>query len=503
MEILMLAVLLAAAAFLILKQQTGLKKTQELEQQLAEFQEKLDPEVTRAQTREQLEQLEVRLRQQEQATATQTQNAVVSAVGTLGQGINASVGTLTSSLGEHIRTMSGELKTGLNTMKTSVSQGQETAAQQQSEKLDSIDRHVMARQETMNTSMEKQMQTMNASMVKQMQAMDQRLQHLDQMNEQKLDALRQSMAASMQEMRQENAKKLDEIRGTVDEKLQDTLQKKITDSFQAVSQQLEQVYKGLGEMQHLASDVGGLKQVLSGVKTRGILGEIQLGAILEEILSPEQYDTNVATIPGSRERVEFAVKLPGSDGEKVYLPIDSKFPGDTYMHLQEAAASGNPQAVTEARKALETVLKKSAKDIRDKYVEPPYTTTFGILFLPFEGLYAEVVNMGMIELLQKDYGINVAGPSTMAALLNSLQMGFRTLAIQKRSSEVWQVLGAVKTEFAKFEDVMQKMQGHLQQTSKDLDTLMGTRTRAINRKLRDIQQLEEPDAQRLLETDGE
>ena len=492
MEILMLAVLLAAVAFLILKQQNSLQKVRTLEEQLTKLQEKLNPEVAQEQTRQQLEQLELHLRQQEQTTATQTQNAVVSAVGTLGQGINASMGTLTSSLGEHIRTMSSELKTGLNTMKTSVSQGQETAAQQQSEKLDSIDRHVMARQETMNASMEKQMQ-----------AMDQRLQHLDQMNEQKLDALRQSMAASMQEMRQENAKKLDEIRGTVDEKLQDTLQKKITDSFQAVSQQLEQVYKGLGEMQHLASDVGGLKQVLSGVKTRGILGEIQLGAILEEILSPEQYDTNVATIPGSRERVEFAVRLPGSDGEKVYLPIDSKFPGDTYMHLQEAAASGNPQAVADARKALENVLKKSAKDIRDKYVEPPYTTTFGILFLPFEGLYAEVVNMGMIELLQKDYGINVAGPSTMAALLNSLQMGFRTLAIQKRSSEVWQVLGAVKTEFTKFEDVMQKMQGHLQQTSKDLDTLMGTRTRAINRKLRDIQQLEEPDAQRLLETDGE
>ena len=501
MELIMLAVLLVAVAFLIWKQLDGMKKTHALEQQISDLQEKLDPAAAQEQTRQQLEQLEVRLRQQEQATATQTQNAVVSAVGTLGQGINASMGTLTSSLGEHIRTMSGELKTGLNTMKTSVSQGQETAAQQQSEKLDSIDRHVMARQETMNASMEKQMQTMNASMVKQMQAMDQRLQHLDQMNEQKLDALRQSMATSMQEMRQENAKKLDEIRGTVDEKLQDTLQKKITDSFQAVSQQLEQVYKGLGEMQHLASDVGGLKQVLSGVKTRGILGEIQLGAILEEILSPEQYDTNVATIPGSRERVEFAVKLPGSDGERVYLPIDSKFPGDTYMHLQEAAASGNPQAVAEAKKALETVLKKSAKDIRDKYVEPPYTTTFGILFLPFEGLYAEVVNMGMIETLQKDYGINVAGPSTMAALLNSLQMGFRTLAIQKRSSEVWQVLGAVKTEFTKFEDVMQKMQGHLQQTSKDLDTLMGTRTRAINRKLRDIQQLEEPEAQRLLETD--
>ncbi|MEE0094836.1 MAG: DNA recombination protein RmuC [Oscillospiraceae bacterium] len=376
-------------------------------------------------------------------------------------------------------------------MRTTMNQSQTTAAQSQNEKLDSIDRHVMARQEAMHTSMEKQMQTM-----------EQRLSHLDQMSEQKLEAMRQSMVSSMLEMRQENAKKLDEIRGTVDEKLQDTLQKKITDSFQTVSQQLEQVYKGLGEMQHLASDVGGLKQVLSGVKTRGILGEIQLGAILEEILSPEQYDTNVATIPESRERVEFAVKLPGSDGGKVYLPIDSKFPGDTYMHLQEAAASGNPQAVAEARKALETVLKKSAKDIRDKYVEPPYTTTFGILFLPFEGLYAEVVNMGMIEVLQKEYSINVAGPSTMAALLNSLQMGFRTLAIQKRSSEVWQVLGAVKTEFTKFEDVMQKMQGHLQQTSKDLDNLMGTRTRAINRKLRDVQQLEEPEAQRLLETAG-
>lgn len=334
-----------------------------------------------------------------------------------------------------------------------------------------------------------------------LKAMELRLARMEQMNEQKLEALRRSMQDSMTEMRQENAKKLDEIRGTVDEKLQDTLQKKITESFQTVSQQLEQVYKGLGEMQHLAADVGGLKQVLSGVKTRGILGEIQLGAILEEILSPEQYETNVATIPGSRERVEFAVKLPGSDGTPVYLPIDSKFPGDTYMHLQEAQANGDPVLVREARKALETVLKKSAKDIRDKYVEPPYTTTFGILFLPFEGLYAEVVNQGLIETLQREYSINVAGPSTMAALLNSLQMGFRTLAIQKRSSEVWQVLGAVKTEFGKFEEVMQKMQTHLQQTSSDLENLMGTRTRAINRKLRDVQELEEGASRRLLENE--
>ena len=491
--ILLLAAVAAMAVILLLRQSAQQRRGQVMEQQVEELRQSVLGlrQQMEEEARHTLEQLSQQMRQQNQEASSQTQQAVVSAVGTMGQGISAGMGTMSSSIGEHIRAMSQELKNGLDGMRTTMNQSQTTAAQTQNEKLDSIDRHVMARQEAMHTSMEKQMQTM-----------EQRLSHLDQMSEQKLEAMRQSMVSSMLEMRQENAKKLDEIRGTVDEKLQDTLQKKITESFQTVSQQLEQVYKGLGEMQHLASDVGGLKQVLSGVKTRGILGEIQLGAILEEILSPEQYDTNVATIPESRERVEFAVKLPGSDGGRVYLPIDSKFPGDTYMHLQEAAASGNPQAVAEARKALETVLKKSAKDIRDKYVEPPYTTTFGILFLPFEGLYAEVVNMGMIEVLQKEYSINVAGPSTMAALLNSLQMGFRTLAIQKRSSEVWQVLGAVKTEFTKFEDVMQKMQGHLQQTSKDLDTLMGTRTRAINRKLRDVQQLEEPEAQKLLETAG-
>lgn len=496
MEIVMILLLTAVAAMaviLLLRQSAQQRRGEVMEQQVEELRQSVSGlrQQMEEEARHTLLQLSQQMRQQNQEASSQTQQAVVSAVGTMGQGISAGMGTMSSSIGEYIRAMSQELKNGLDGMRTTMNQSQTTAAQTQNEKLDSIDRHVMARQEAMHTSMEKQMQTM-----------EQRLSHLDQMSEQKLEAMRQSMVSSMLEMRQENAKKLDEIRGTVDEKLQDTLQKKITESFQTVSQQLEQVYKGLGEMQHLASDVGGLKQVLSGVKTRGILGEIQLGAILEEILSPEQYDTNVATIPESRERVEFAVKLPGSDGGRVYLPIDSKFPGDTYMHLQEAAASGNPQAVAEARKALETVLKKSAKDIRDKYVEPPYTTTFGILFLPFEGLYAEVVNMGMIEVLQKEYSINVAGPSTMAALLNSLQMGFRTLAIQKRSSEVWQVLGAVKTEFTKFEDVMQKMQGHLQQTSKDLDTLMGTRTRAINRKLRDVQQLEEPEAQKLLETAG-
>ena len=254
-----------------------------------------------------------------------------------------------------------------------------------------------------------------------------------------------------------------------------------------------------GEME--ADGVGGLKQVLSGVKTRGILGEIQLGAILEEILAPEQYDTNVATIPGSTQRVEYAIRMPGADGGSVWLPIDSKFPGDTYAHLQDAYASGDAQAVEDARHALELVLRSEARDIREKYVEPPYTTAFRILFQTFEGLYAEVVNAGLLEVLQRDYQVNVAGPSTMAALLNSLQMGFKTLAIQKRSGEVWQLLGAVKTEFDKFGQGLAKMQQRLRQTDEELDQLIGVRSRAISRKLRSVQSLDEASASALLEID--
>ncbi|MDD6024072.1 MAG: DNA recombination protein RmuC [Oscillospiraceae bacterium] len=404
---------------------------------------------------EQQKKLMEELREINRQAAMETQRSVVDTMNTMGQSINSGV-----------RQMGDSVVTNIQTMNTAMGENQRSASQNQLERLES---------------------------------MEKRLRQLEERNEQRMDALRGEMKTSMQEMRQENTRKLEEIRGTVDEKLQETLQKRITDSFETVSRQLEQVYKGLGEMQHLASDVGGLKQVLSGVKTRGILGEIQLGAILEEILSPEQYETNVATIPGSRERVEYAIRLPGDGDKPVYLPVDAKFPGDTYMHLQEAQASGDPVLVEEARKALITVLKKSAKDIRDKYVAPPDTTTFGIMFLPFEGLYAEAVNLGMIEQLQREYGINVAGPSTMAALLNSLQMGFRTLAIQKRSNEVWQVLGAVKTEFGKFEDVMLKMQNHLRQTSDDLENLMGTRTRAINRKLRAVQELETGSGEGLLE----
>lgn len=315
---------------------------------------------------------------------------------------------------------------------------------------------------------------------------------------QQLEQMEKSMRTKQENMLFIIKEQLEEIRGTVDEKLQTTLERRISESFKTVSQQLEQVYKGLGEMQSLASDVGGLKKIMSGVKTRGNLGEYQLAGILAEILAPEQYDTNVATIPKSSERVEFAVKLPHEDGT-VYLPIDSKFPAETYAQLRDAQESGDRKAVEAAYKNLENVIKSEAKDIRTKYVAVPYTTNFAIMFLPAEGLYAEVVSRGMVEALQRDYQVNVAGPSTMAAILNSLQMGFKTLAIQKQSSYAWQVLGAVKTEFEKFGEGLKKMQTHLDLTSKDLDALITTRSNQMQRKLREVERLDERRAAQLLE----
>ncbi len=335
----------------------------------------------------------------------------------------------------------------------------------------------------------------------QLALLETRLKGLEDSNAARLDGMRGALVQGLNTIRADNNRKLDEIRGTVDEKLQDTLQKRISESFRTVSAQLEQVYKGLGEMQSLAADVGGLKRVLSGVKTRGILGEVQLGAILQEILAPGQYAENVATVPGSANRVEFAVKLPGQGGT-VWMPIDAKFPGDTYARLMQARESGDAAAVAAARKQLDTVLRQEAKDIHDKYIEVPYTTAFGVLFLPFEGLYAEVVSSGMTETLQREFQISVAGPSTMAALLNALQMGFRTLAIQKRSGEVWQVLAAVKTEFEKFGTGLQAMQRHLNQTGNDLEELIDTRSRAITRKLESVQQLEPTEAADLLGLDA-
>lgn len=319
-------------------------------------------------------------------------------------------------------------------------------------------------------------------------------------NEQKLENIRTTMEKKIGDLTEDNSRQLEKMRETVDEKLQKTLEDRISQSFKLVSERLEQVYKGLGEMQNLAAGVGDLKKVLSNVKTRGILGEVQLGAILEQILSPDQYETDVKTRPGSTERVEFAVKLPGDDdGGPVWLPIDAKFPGDAYARLNDAYETGDKALIDAAYKNLEKVIKSEAKDIKTKYVEPPYTTDFAIMFLPFEGLYAEVVRHGLIEVLQKEYKVNIAGPTTMAALLNSLQMGFRTLAIQKHSSEVWEVLGAVKTEFNNFGNVLEKARSRIKQADDELEKLIGTRTNAIIRKLRSVEAIDSSEAESVLE----
>ncbi len=320
-----------------------------------------------------------------------------------------------------------------------------------------------------------------------------------------LESIRKAMTTQLGGIREENNRQLEQMRQTVDEKLQKTLNDRITQSFQLVNERLEQVYAGLGEMKTLASGVGDLKKVLSNVKTRGVLGEVQLGAILEQILAPEQYEANVKTRPNTTHYVEYAVKLPGADEDTVWLPIDAKFPVDAYEQLLDAYDTADPDAVKAAGNVLEHRIRAFAKDIREKYVAPPHTTDFGIMFLPIEGLYAEVVRRGMIETLQNEYHINIAGPTTMAALLNSLQMGFRTLAIQKRSGEVWKLLGAVKTEFDKFGNVVEAAQQRLEQAGNELDKLVGVRTRQIQRKLAGVTSLSDGEATALLEsgTDAE
>ena len=296
-------------------------------------------------------------------------------------------------------------------------------------------------------------------------------------------------------------KRLDEMRIMVEEKLQKTLNERIGQSFELVRSQLENVQKGLGEMKNLAEDVGGLKKVLGNVKTRGTFGEIQLAALLEQMLSPEQYEANVKTRKNATEFVEFAIKLPGKDNGRdvVYLPIDAKFPKDVYEQYMDAYEEGDTTRIESTSKQLEITIKRMAKDIHEKYVEPPFTTDFAIMFLPFESIYAEVIRRtSLVETLQKDFKIVVTGPTTLGAILNSLQMGFRTLAIQKRTSEVWSVLGAVKTEFGKFGGMLEKVQKNLQNAGDQLEEVMGKRTRAIERKLRQVEALPTEESKKML-----
>jgi len=335
--------------------------------------------------------------------------------------------------------------------------------------------------------------TENAGMQKdQLDSFARHLGALTKSNEEKLEAVRSAVESRLRILQEDNSRKLEQMRAIVDEKLQSTLERRLGESFRQVSERLEAVYKGLGEMRNLATGVGDLKKVLTNVKTRGTWGEIQLGAILEQILAPDQYAVNVQTKKNSDARVEFAIRLPGQDADRdqvVWLPIDAKFPQEDYQRLIDAQDSPNKEAADKAIKNLEIRIKSEARFIKEKYIDPPYTTDFGIMFLPVEGLYAEVLRRpGLCEMLQRDFRIVITGPTTLAALLNSLQMGFRTLAIEKRSSEVWELLGMVKTEFGKFGDVLAKTKKKLQEVSNTIDHAE-IRTRTIERKLRKVQEI--------------
>jgi len=328
------------------------------------------------------------------------------------------------------------------------------------------------------------------------------LKTLTSTNDARMEKLRETLQNRLQSIQEDNAKQLEQMRATVDEKLHATLEKRLGESFKLVSERLELVQKGLGEMQSLANGVGDLKRVLTNVKTRGTFGEVQLSALLEQILAPGQFEINVETRSGSNQRVEFAVKLPGRDGREegaVFLPLDAKFPQEDYLRLVEAQERADATAAEEAAKLLERAIKLAAGDIRDKYLDPPHTTDFGVMFLPTEGLYAEVLRRpGLFESLQREYKVMAAGPTTLAALLNSLQLGFRTLAIEKRSAEVWNLLGAVRTEFGRFSDILDKTRKKLQEAGNHIDAA-ATRTRQMERKLKNVQALPSSEAQVLLE----
>ena len=349
----------------------------------------------------------------------------------------------------------------------------------------------------------KQMSGVAGMQKDQLDSFSKQLLALTKLNEDKLEGLRKTIETQLRAIQEDSSRKLEQMRAVVDEKLQSTLEKRLGESFKQVSERLEQVYKGLGEMRSLATGVGDLKKVLTNVRTRGTWGEIRLSHILEQILTPEQYEINVATKKNSSERVEFAIKLPGQDSREekiVWLPIDSKFPQEDYQRLLDAQEAADKVQAERAVKNLENRVKVEAKAIRQKYIDPPNTTDFGIMFLPVEGLYAEVLRRpGLCDSLQRDFRIVVTGPTTLAALLNSLQMGFRTLAIEKRSSEVWELLGAVKTQFSKFGEVLAKTKKKLQEASNTIDQAQ-VRTRVITRKLSKVQELPPADSVNLIET---
>jgi len=382
-----------------------------------------------------------------------------------------------------------ELTKAIGDFRTEIMTSVKTMTDQNSSALEKLNQTL---EQKVSTLIEKNMSAFNGFQ----ESFDKNVRSFNELQKEKFEL----MESKQNELVKGTETKLDIIRATVEEKLEKTLSERLGQSFETVGKQLIEVQRGLGEMQTLAQDVGGLKRVLSNVKMRGGIGEVQLAMLLEQILAPDQYDSNVKTKSSSSDLVEFAIKLPGRDNDKsVWLPVDAKFPKDVYEQLQMAYDNGDITQIEQTQKNLENTIKKMAKDISDKYLDPPHTTDFGIMFLPFEGIYAEVVRKAsLLEDLQRNYKIIVTGPTTLAAILNSLQMGFKTLAIQKRSSEVWQVLGAVKKEFENFGGLMQKAQKNIQTGLDQLDDVMGKRTKAIQRKLRSVESLSEEEAKLML-----
>ena len=420
--------------------------------------------------------------------------AAILALSKAGKGSSEPVSKLRSDVNEGLAAQRREVNERLDSVSSAlhrdISDGLEKVSAVQAKNMSAV-----------TVQLENRLTAFEKSMSDDSKHLDDRMAELRKSQEEKLENIRKTTEDNLTRLKDANQAKLDQIENTVREKLDKTLSERVSESFKHVSEQLEAVYKGLGEMQTLAANVGSLKTMLSSVKLRGEFGETQLSRILEQLLSREQYEENVITVKGSRNPVEFAVKIPSKEKgtDFIYLPIDAKFPLDLYNHLIDAYDSDDKTAVAVAKKALYDRVKHDAKNIFTKYIEPPHTTDFAIMFLPTEGLFAEVIrDPELTEKLRNDYHVTVCGPSTVTAFLNSLQMGFRTLAIEKSSSEVWRILGEVKTEFGKFGDTLDKVKKNLESSSKELDNLVGTRTRAINRRLRDVQELPVSSASELL-----
>ena len=418
---------------------------------------------------------------------------------------------LQRALREEQRSGREELQQGFERFRGHVNEQLDGMSRQQAERIDSFGQRLAALTDGTNAGLQTLAQNLAEDARKSREELtlalnrfgeqqQLRLTALGAQHEQRMGEVRGTLEGQLKTLREDNAAQLEKMRATVDEKLQSTLETRLGQSFQLVSERLEQVQRGLGEMQSLATGVGDLKRVLGNVKTRGILGEVQLGALLDQLLTSEQYRSNHATVPGSNERVEFALRMPGADVEHpVWLPIDAKFPREDYERLLDAQERADADAAGLAAAALERRVRDEARTIRAKYVAPPHTTDFAVLFLPTEGLYAEVLRRpGLFEALQREHRVTVAGPTTLTAILNALQMGFRTLAIEKRSSEVWQLLGAVKSEFGKFGEVLDKVKKKLDEAGKHIEAT-GVRTRAITRKLRDVESLPGQEAAGLLD----